>query len=339
MLLGVKGSSVIGKIITAELAAKDPGRDNLFNLIKLKPKNKRQDLAVKYPEERFLQVSLVDLTTKAPRGTGRSLVVVYDITREKEVEHLKSEFISIASHQLRTPLSAIKWILKMLLNEDLGALSVEQKTYVEKTYRSNERMISLVNDLLDASRIEEGRYEYKFEQFDLKQLLKEIVEQDRVLLEKNHLEFKTNINDGLPAMVWGDAEKLILALTNLIDNAIKFTLQQGKISLEVKTLARPAVVQMIVRDTGIGISKPDQARLFTKFFRADNAKKMQAEGTGLGLFIAGNIIKKHGGNIQIESEVAQGTTVTCTFPRDGRPKTEDRSSIPAPQITLGERLS
>jgi len=251
----------------------------------------------------------LEIVSNAIAGTIESLDLE---ERQHYIDSLKTEFISIASHQLRTPLSAIKWILKMILNGDLGPLNAEQATYIDKTYKSNERMIELVNDLLDSSRIEEGRLEYTLAEVDARLLVKEILDQYRVLIDRQGVIVETNVDSGEPAMILADHDNLILALTNLIDNAIKFTPKKQTIKILVDH--DRSFVRITVKDTGIGISAEDQQQLFTKFFRADNAKRMQTHGTGLGLFIANNIIRKHKGRIKVESEIGVGTTVTCWLP-------------------------
>jgi len=229
-----------------------------------------------------------------------------------EIDKIKSEFISIASHQLRTPLSIIKWTLKMFLNGDLGKLSKDQKNFLDKTYQSNERMIGLVNDLLDVSRIEEGNLEYQMVKFDLTALLSDVINQFKVLIKNKEIKFKTNIKQTPKILINGDPKKLFLLFNNLIDNAVKFTIKGGAISV---TLSKDKkAVQIVIKDNGIGIGKSDQNKLFSRFFRAEQAIKMQTEGTGLGLFIAKNIIKKHKGQIKLVSQAGKGTSVTCKLP-------------------------
>lgn len=232
--------------------------------------------------------------------------------RQKAIDIMKSEFISIASHQLRTPLSVIKWTLKMCLDGDLGKLTQEQNNFLTKTYDSNERMISLVNDLLDVSRIEEGRFEYQFTKFDIKQLLKEVLDQYKVFIKEKELLVKTNIDDQGKILIRGDREKLFVVFSNLIDNAVKFTAKGGMIDILANKDKNRA--QVTIKDSGIGIGTEDQKRLFTKFFRAESAKRVQTQGTGLGLFIVKNIIKKHKGKIKIDSILNKGTTVVCCLP-------------------------
>jgi signal transduction histidine kinase len=233
--------------------------------------------------------------------------------RQRTIDRLKSEFVAIASHQLRTPLSVIKWTLKMCLDGDLGNLNKEQREFLEKTYKSNEQMIDLVNDLLDVSRIEEGKLEYKFVRFDITELLKEVLDQYKPVINKKNLKLETNTGETGKIIVKGDREKLFLAFNNLVDNAIKFTLKGGSIGILVKKQARK--VQVTVKDTGMGMNRQDQEQIFTKFFRSEQAKRTQTYGTGLGLFIVKNIIEGHRGRIKVKSQEGKGTSVVCWLPK------------------------
>lgn len=232
--------------------------------------------------------------------------------RQIAIDALKSDFVSIASHQLRTPLSVIKWILKLFIDGDLGDVSAEQKEFLEKAYVSNQRMINLVNDLLDVSRIEEGRFGYHFTSLDLALLLKEILNEYKVLIAKNGTELATNVESSGAVIIQADRERLSLLFNNLIDNAVKFTPRKGQI--RVMLSKEEDTVTIEIADTGIGIGEADKERLFSKFFRAENARQMQTEGTGLGLFIAKNIIEKHRGSIHVDSTLSKGTVVTCVLP-------------------------
>jgi signal transduction histidine kinase len=230
--------------------------------------------------------------------------------REENIARMKSEFLSITAHQLRTPLSALKWALHMTLEGDTGKLNKGQKEILHKGYVSNERMITLVNDLLDVVRIEEGKFDYKFEKLNLKKLIREIVNDMKILAQQKKLKLELHEPTNVFPEIAVDSEKLRLAIMNVLDNAIQYTRAGGQIDVE---LTYQNDVLIIVRDTGVGIPEYQLSRLFTKFFRADNAVRMQTTGSGLGLFIAKNIIEKHGGKIRIESQEGKGTTVYLTI--------------------------
>jgi len=234
--------------------------------------------------------------------------------RQRYIDALKSEFVSIASHQLRTPLSIVKWILKMTLDGDLGEQNEEQQEFLRKAYTSNERMIDLVNDLLNVSRLEEGRMEFHIIEFQLDELLKEVIDQYKVLFVQKGIAIKTKFKGAKGVVIKGDREKLSLVFTNLVDNAVKFTRKGGSVTLSI-TREKNKDVSVSIADTGMGIDEKDRGKLFTKFFRSDTAKRMQTEGSGLGLFIAKSIMYKHNGKITVTSQLGKGTTFVCTLPR------------------------
>jgi signal transduction histidine kinase len=232
--------------------------------------------------------------------------------RLKDLDQMKTEFISVASHQLRTPLSAIKWSLKMLIDKDLGPLTIEQEDMLLKGYQSNERMIALINDLLNVSRIEEGKMTFAFKVEDLDPIIREIVEDAQHLAAEKHIAL-TYVPETQPLPnVLADKQKLQLALQNLIDNALKYTSVGGIIGVQARTQQGELVVS--VQDTGVGIPVNQHTRVFSKFFRGDNVMRMQTEGTGLGLFITHDIIVQHKGRIWFESNEGRGTTFYFALP-------------------------
>lgn len=290
---------------------------DLYNLTTLKPlidllgreikEVFRKELPIK--EDLTLEVSTIPLVSGEEKlGT---LVILHDITREKIIERMKTEFVSIAAHQLRTPLSAIKWSLKMLLDGDLGELTKEQKEFIKKTYNSNERMISLINDLLDVTRIEEGRYLYKPTLNDLRKICQTVISSYKEEAERKKIKLEFHFSKGLPN-VKVDEEKIRLAIQNLIENSIRYTPEKGKIIIRIEK--KESEVEFSIKDTGVGIPKEEQKRVFTKFFRASNVMRMETEGSGLGLFITKNIIEAHGGKIWFNSIEGEGTTFYFTLP-------------------------
>ena len=260
-------------------------------------------------EDLILEVSAVFiLIVKEKLGI---LVILHDITREKLIERMKTEFVSIVAHQLRTPLSAIKWVIKMILDGDAGKLNTEQQELLNKGYLSNERIIKLVNDLLNVSRIEEGRFGYNFAKCNFQEILDEVVNNVQQPIAKSHIQLLINKPKKMPE-IYLDKERIILAFQNLLDNAVIYTPEYGKI--EINLTSDNKNFKVAIKDNGIGIPKQDQAKLFSKFFRAVNAMRTKTEGSGLGLFIAKNIIERHGGEITITSQEGLGTTVTFNLP-------------------------
>ncbi|SRR6056297_243761 len=237
--------------------------------------------------------------------------IFYDLTREKIVDELKSEFISIAAHQLRTPLTAIKWAIRMVLTESSGSLNQEQEDLLNQGYKSNERVIKLVNDMLNVSRIEEGRFGYSFGKHDINEVVDMVMENLKNKIEEKDIKFDLQKPKKIPK-IYMDKEKMELVLQNLLENAVKFTPEKGKISLVIKAGKEELTIK--VKDNGVGIPKQNQSKLFTKFFRAENVVQMETQGTGLGLFITKNIVDKHNGDIECDSEEGKGTEFIVTLP-------------------------
>ena len=258
----------------------------------------------------ILEVSTISIMVGEER-TG-TLVVLHDVTREKIVEKLKTEFVSLAAHQLRTPLSAIKWTLQMLLDEDLGEITKEQREFIEKIYESNEKMIRLINDLLDVTRIEEGRYLYKPALTDLGTVVQSVINsfKDHIRQKGINLVFKKP-DKNLPEVKM-DVEKMKLAIQNILNNAVIYTHPGGQVTISLE--GDKNKVEFRISDNGIGIPQDQQKRVFTKFFRGVNAVKMETGGTGLGLYITKNIIEAHGGKILFKSKEGKGSTFYFSLP-------------------------
>jgi len=274
----------------------------------------RKELTIS--ENLIIEVSAVPMMIKGEKlGT---LVILHEITREKIVERIKTEFVSLAAHQLRTPLSAIKWTLKMLLDGDLGEITKEQRGFLDKTYQSNERMISLINDLLNITRIEEGKYLYKPTLADFENIVHFVINslQEEIARKKIVLDFEKP-KTKLPRITI-DTEKIRLVVQNLLDNAVRYTPLHGRITILLEIIKfhdkDEREIIFSIKDTGVGIPQDQQPRVFTKFFRGANVMRMDTEGTGLGLFISKNIVEAHGGKIWFESEERKGTTFYFTLP-------------------------
>ncbi len=305
----VQSGDLIGKSVF-ELA----GESNLSLLVNLLGK----DIKGIFRKELKIRENLVLEISSAPMVIGEGelgvLVIFHDITREKLIERVKTEFVSLAAHQLRTPLAAIKWTLKMLLDGDLGGITPEQREFIEKTYKSNERMISLINDLLDVTRIEEGRYLYKPVLSNFENVVHFVINshKDNIERRKIKLEFK-KLKTKIPKIII-DVEKMRVAVDNVLDNAIKYTPPGGKITVTLDYLKKTKEIEFKIQDTGVGIPVDQKERVFSKFFRGANVIRMDTEGSGLGIFITKNIIEAHGGKIWFESEENKGATFFFTLP-------------------------
>lgn len=266
---------------------------------------------IEISKDLILEASLISIKLNKER-IGK-FIILHDITRERTVERLKSEFVSIAAHQLRTPLTSIKWILTSLIGGDFGSLNDEQKEYLQKTNQSNERMINLVDDLLNLSRIEEGRYIQDKSNFSLEEVIQKNIEAISTKLTKKKLEILFR-NEAGHIQIMADKEKINLVIQNLIENAANYSLESGKISVFLREDKEKNEVVFQVEDSGIGIPEDQKDRIFTKFFRAQNAIHAETVGSGLGLFINKNIIESHGGKIWFLSEKDKGAIFSFSLP-------------------------
>jgi len=266
-----------------------------------------------FRKEMPITSSLILEVTTSPisyeKGKNFTLVILHDISREKLVEQMKSQFVSVAAHQLRTPLSIIKWSLSLLIEE--GNLNEEEKDLVTKAYQTNDRMINLVNDLLNVARIEEGRLVYQPKIVEFAEIVQSVCDSLKDFAAQKNIEFSfKNTKD--KKIVKVDVEKLSLAVKNLVENALRYTPEGGKVTITLQRKGKEVLFS--VKDTGVGIPKDQQDRIFTKFFRGANVIRMQTEGSGLGLFITKNIIEAHKGKIWFKSKENKGTTFYFTLP-------------------------
>jgi len=263
-----------------------------------------------FSEEFILEVTSVHMRLEGERVS--TLITLHDITREKLADRMKGEFVTLAAHQLRTPTSGIKWSLQALLDESLGKLNSKQKEIVQEAYKTNDKVIYLINDLLNVAEIEEGRYLKKLSLSNIEDLIESAVGDYREDVRKKNIKIKLiKPADSLPKIMI-DVERLTLAVKNIIGNSIKYTLGGGSITISL--FNHDKYIEVRIEDTGVGIPLSQQNKLFSKFFRASNVTKLDTEGTGLGLYIAKNIIEAHDGRIWFESEENRGTIFYFTIP-------------------------
>ncbi|HEY4496709.1 MAG TPA: ATP-binding protein [Candidatus Paceibacterota bacterium] len=252
------------------------------------------------------------------------VLIVRDITVEQEIDKVKTEFVSLASHQLRTPLSAVKWYSEMLLAGDAGEITETQKRYLDEVYNSNERMIELVGALLDVSRLELGTFSVEPENILITDIAEDLIKENEHLIDKKNIKFKTDFDKDLaPAML--DKKLIGIIIQNLLSNALKYTPNGGSVSLDIKLVAivnkkiEKGKDQILIKvsDSGYGIPKSQQSKIFTKLFRADNVRSKDTEGTGLGLYIVKSILETAGGDIWFDSVENEGSTFYVIIPVTG----------------------
>lgn len=280
-------------------------------------------LLSKNEKEVVVSVSAAPILDENKQVTS-GVVTLRDMRHEFEIDRAKTEFVSVASHQLRTPLAAIKWFIELLSAGDAGPLNENQKDFLTQISDSTERMIELVNALLNVSRIETGRITINPEPTDLMELSQKIVKELTPIFQKRSQNFKfLKFPKDLPKINI-DPRLITEVIANLLSNASKYTPEKGHISISIETVDSEVLFR--ITDTGYGIPAHQQHRLFEKFFRAENIIKHSTEGTGLGLYIVKAIIESSGGRIWFESQENKGTTFYFTLPLAGsQPKGGEKS--------------
>jgi two-component system phosphate regulon sensor histidine kinase PhoR len=245
------------------------------------------------------------------RNTGERLVSLVDITEQKKVDTAKSEFVALATHQLRTPIAAIRWNVELLERSLRESKSDAQGRYLGKVDRNVHRMISLINDFLSVSKLEMGTYAAETVEINLSEFITSIIDEyDGKFSEKN---INLDRHDNPPELVvQADRRLLHIALSNLVSNASKYTDSNGTITIRYEK--QGGQVQFVVADDGIGIPESELDSLFNKFFRASNAEAHQTEGTGLGLYIVRESVHQMGGEITVSSVENEGTEFTILLP-------------------------
>jgi signal transduction histidine kinase len=239
--------------------------------------------------------------------------IIRDRTREVSLSKEKTEFVTVTSHQLRTPLTHVVWGLETITKDP--SISPELAALAQNAYGAAIQLREIVEDLLNISRIEEGRFGYQFQKTNLFTFIEGILQS--AATSARQLGIKVLFDRPTEALpeVMVDTQKLSMVLSNLVDNAIRYNVKNGEVVVSVKKLQSP-YVEISVRDTGIGIPPEEVQKLFVKFFRASNALKFATEGSGLGLYIAQNIVRAHGGSMRVESELGRGSIFSFTLPTD-----------------------
>lgn len=333
-IFSLSAQEIIGRKLTPE-SVRDPKLSVLAKVIfqSLAPRLIRRSAEGEYPQ--VVDVSFDEPQLELRVSTDRLLddngnvagflKIIRDRTREVELVRAKSDFITVAAHQLRTPLSAVSWALQSLVNEQLAD---SQKETVNTGLAAANNLLKIVEDLLNVAKIEEGKFGYNFQKTDLIPFLQSIISQAMPIAKEYQVKlYMEPTEQRITADV--DPERLALVIINLLENGIKYNISNGQVVVSAFLRPDAPFVQVDVRDTGIGMNQETLDKLFTKFFRGENVIAKETEGSGLGLFMAKNIVRRHGGQIWAESEVSRGTTFHFTLPTDPR-------LIPTKELSVNE---
>jgi signal transduction histidine kinase len=283
------------------------------------------DIILNHPDGTHVQVHVIAAPIKDSSGKVFAAIAVFeDITHEKQIDKAKTEFVSLASHQLRTPVTAVNWNAELLLDPKAPKLDPEQRQHVESIYRSNQRMTELVDSLLNVSRLELGTFSVEPVMLNVVDVCKSILEEVKPLIVKKALIIVEKYDKNIP-LISADKKLTTILFQNLISNACKYSHQGKKVYVTISKKGDMLVVK--VKDTGIGIPAGQQSKIFSKLFRADNATQQETDGTGLGLYIIKSILEHVGGTVSFESVENKGSTFQFNLPLAGMENKQGNRSL------------
>lgn len=239
------------------------------------------------------------------------VVIFHDMSRERKIDKAKTEFVSLASHQLRTPLSTINWYLEILINEEIGELNPKQQTYAKEIYGASQRMVLLINSLLNVSRLELGTFGIEPKRVSIVSVAKKCIKELKPLTMLKDIKIIEKYQDE-SMIVKIDPKLVTIIMENLLTNSIKYSHKAGQVRLSIKLINKDLIIQ--VSDHGIGIPISQQKEIFGKMFRADNAKTMDPDGSGLGLYIVKQVLSYVDGSINFESKENVETKFVVKIP-------------------------
>ncbi len=244
-----------------------------------------------------------------------AVVVMEDVTEQKKLDKMRTEIVSITSHQLRTPATIVKGNLEMVLGGDVGKVTKAQRELLDDTYLGNERMIHLINDLMDAAKINEGKLVFPLEPVRLEDVVEEVVKENVPFAKEKNVELDFIRPSAPLPMVKINSQRVKQVFQNIIDNAVKYSAVGDKGKVEVGVTEDKGFLRLSVKDNGIGIPKADQGKIFERFSRGSNSTKLDpGGGSGLGLYIAKAVVEQGGGKIWFDSVEGKGTSFYTTFP-------------------------
>lgn len=334
-IFGVSKSRVMGKTITSA-SINDRDTKVLAQVIfpSLAPSVLRRTPPDSYPQ--IVDISFEDPSLELRVTTNRLLdddgrvfgflKIVRDRTREVEIIKTKNDFITVAAHQLRTPLTAVGWVMEEL---DKEKLDENQKTLVQTGLGASNNLLQIVEDLLNAAKLEEGKFEYDFQNIDLIEFLNLVLAEAQPVARQYKVSIFLEPPKEASLKIFADPKKLGVIFSNLLNNAIKYNIPNGRVVVNVERVPNKPYVKISIADTGIGIPEEDVRNLFSKFFRGSNAVTKETTGSGLGLYMTKNIVQRHGGQIWVDSVLGRGSIFNFTLPTDSR-------LVPVKEIVYGD---
>lgn len=245
--------------------------------------------------------------------------IIRDRTREEAILESKKEFLDVAAHQLRTPVTAMSWAFETLLSSVKSDPNLEP--IATEGLNLARRSLKIINDLLSAAQIESGRFGYSFQTIDIVSFVKSLIGEAKVIADRAGVKMSFSGPEQVINLN-ADPEHIGIAISNLIDNAIKYTMNGGSVTVSLDSVENSEFIKISISDTGVGIPQNEISEIFKKFYRGSNIVRLEPNGSGLGLYIVRNIIKNHGGEISVQSEIGRGTTFSITLPLNPAPQTE-----------------
>lgn len=307
-LLNTEKDKKVGRPLT-----ENASESQLFSLAKSTSLDGETDIEIDGDEntKKILRSSSAVIEDEDGKTVGM-VTVLNDITKQKELEDMKTQFLSNVTHELRNPIGAIKQSIAVILEGTAGDLSAPQEKFLSNAKRNLDRLSALIDDILDLSKLEAKEVKIKLKQSSIADIVNEVCETLFTWAKNKDINLVKNIPDNLPEINI-DPDRIIQILINIISNAIKFTPKDGTITIDAELFDKKNQIAVNIGDTGVGIPKEDLPKIFGKFQQAKNRSAGDKSGTGLGLTIAQELVRLHGGEITVESEEGAGTTFTFTL--------------------------
>ncbi len=324
-MCGIKKTELLGKKITPEfnnverysVLAKIVFPSLAPEMYRTSPNTNPSKILIKIfkPREYILEIITNRVENKYDKSFG-FVKIIKDRTREEQLMKSKSDFITVAAHQLRTPLTGVTWGVEVIYKKEMGEINANQEKILKQSADALKEMSRTIDDLLKAASIEEGKFGYQFEIGDIVSIINELLSASLIKGEAKKLKFVFYPPEfSVPKFVM-DKEKIRVVLSNLIDNAVKYNVENGEVGIKIEQVKDKPFLMISVTDTGVGINDKEFNSIFEKFYRSPSVMKSHTTGIGLGLYISKNIIKNHGGEIWVESIEKRGTTFHFTLPTD-----------------------